>query len=107
MGLIASEELIASALHNQDLGLRHTAIVALARMKHGRLALKRLLLLVKTDEPDIRVAAIQTLVALVEASTEEIVTEAITTQRYHPEEKVRKAVETASFPYSRMSPQWL
>ena len=67
----------------------------LAHMKHGKLAVPKILALLRTETPLNRIAAMETLAALADESTEEIVAEAIAAQRYHKEESVRRAVDAA------------
>jgi hypothetical protein len=92
---LPSCNLIASALANRDFQVRADAMRGLARMKHGKLAVPKILALLKTDIPANRVIAIETLTALADPSTEEMIAETIAAQRYHAEETVRKAVEAA------------
>jgi HEAT repeat protein len=75
--------------------VRRSAIQALARMKHGGLAVHPLIALLNTDTDENRVAAIHTLAAVADKNTEEIIAVAIARQRYHKAEKVRRAVEKA------------
>jgi ABC-type uncharacterized transport system auxiliary subunit len=63
-------------------------------MKHGRLAVRKLLLLLKTDTEN-QVAVIEALAALADDSTEEVVADAIYRLRYHKDKQVRRAVEVA------------
>jgi hypothetical protein len=88
-------KLIASALANEDAEIRAAGLRAMSRMKHGKLALRDILKLLKTDTPANQVAAIQALTTLADESTQEIIAAAIAAQRYHDEESVRKAVDTA------------
>jgi hypothetical protein len=90
---LPSCRLIASALANQNATIRATALRCLPRMKHAKLAVRDVLALLKTDTPANRVAAIETLTALADDSTEEVIAETIVAQRYHEDETVRKAVE--------------
>jgi len=87
--------LIRSALDNADSSVRYSALQALGGMKHGRLAISKIIKLIKNDNAENRIAGIRVLANLVDESTEEIVTDAITDQRYHEVEGVRKAVEEA------------
>jgi HEAT repeat protein len=100
LGQIARNDLgtcrmIVSALASRDEGVRHTALQALARMKHARQSLSKIIAVLKADTPRNRIAAIQTLTALADESNEEAVVAAIASQRYHDTEAVRKAVEIA------------
>jgi HEAT repeat protein len=92
---LSSYRVIATALTNRDPEIRAIALRGLARMKHGKLAVPRILVLLRLDTPPNRIAAIETLTALADESTEEILFDAIAAQRYHDDEGVRKAVETA------------
>lgn len=92
---LASYRVIASALTNRDALIRAIALRGLPRMKHGKLAVPRILVLLQMDAPANRIAAIETLTALVDDSTEEIIAAAIAAQRYHQNEAVRRAVESA------------
>ncbi len=92
---LSSYRVIATALTNRDPLIRAIALRGLARMKHGKLAVPRILALLKMDIPINRIAAIKALAALADESTEEIIAEAIATQRYHNDASVRRAVETA------------
>src|SRR5437588_5909336 len=92
---MASYKLIASALDNGSEHVRLSAVQSVARMKHGPLAIKKLITLIKTDTTKNRIAAIHTLSVIADKSTEEMVTAAIAGQRYHAEESIRKAVEEA------------
>jgi HEAT repeat protein len=87
--------LVASSLANEDAHIRGAALRGLSRMKHGKLAVRNILKLLKTDSPANVVAAIETLTALADASTEEVIADAIRAQRYHEAERVRNAVDTA------------
>jgi HEAT repeat protein len=91
----AAFALISSALGHDSAQVRQSAIQALPRMKHGALAVPALLRLLQADTTDNRIAAIQVLVALADKKTEETIAEAISAQRYHKEEKVRRAVDEA------------
>jgi HEAT repeat protein len=88
-------QLVASGLDNRDASVRLAALQGMTRMKHGRLAIPKMILLLKTDTAQNRIAVIQGLAALADETTEEIVTAAITSQRYHKDESVRRAVEIA------------
>jgi HEAT repeat protein len=92
---LAACKLIASALSNPDPGVRRVAIDLLAEMKHGALAISRIISLLKSDHDDNRLAAIKTLVALADKSTEEIITAAVTDQRLDKNGKIRDAVDDA------------
>jgi HEAT repeat protein len=92
---LAACKLIASALANRDTQVRAAALQGLIRMKHGKLAVPRIIALLKTDTSANRILAIEALAALADESTEEVIAGAIVAQRYHDEEIVRKAVETA------------
>jgi HEAT repeat protein len=92
---LSSFRVVASALGHRDHYVRTIALRGLARMKHGKLAVARILALLRIDIPVNRVAAIETLVAVADESTEEIIAEAIHAQRYHNDEIVRRAVEAA------------
>jgi hypothetical protein len=92
---LPSFKLVLAALSNQDAQIRVIALQGLARMKHGKLAVRKILTLLKTDIPGIRVAAIKVLTVLADESTEEIIAAAIAAQRYHEAEIVRQAVEVA------------
>jgi HEAT repeat protein len=87
--------LVASGLNNPDPEVRRLALQALARMKHGRLALPNIIRVMKTDAPENRVAAIEALTALADGSTEELLAAAIAGQRHHADERVRNAVDVA------------
>lgn len=86
---------IASALGNRNETVRRAALEALPGMKHGKLAVPTIIRLLNTEITENRIAAIEALTALADESTEEIVAAAIARQRYHKEERVRKAVEVA------------
>jgi HEAT repeat protein len=92
---LSSYRVMATALTNRDEQVRAVALRGLARMKHGKLAVSRILALMRIDVPDNRIAAIEALTALADESTEEILADAIAAQRYHDDEKVRRAVESA------------
>jgi HEAT repeat protein len=92
---LSSYRIIATALSNRDPAIRALALRGLARMKHGKLAVPRILVLVRIDTPANRIAAIETLATLADESTEEIIYSAINAQRYHSDEGVRRAVEAA------------
>lgn len=92
---LSAYKLIAPALDNPNSDLRHSALEAVAQMKHGRQSRAKILALLKSDIPGNRIAAIAALVALVDESTEEQFSEAIRGQRYHQDAEVRKAVEVA------------
>jgi HEAT repeat protein len=87
--------LVASGLASPHPEVRRASVQGLARMKHGRLAVPSILKLLRTDVPENRIAAIQTLTVLADGSTEEILADAIARQRYHPDERVRRAVDLA------------
>jgi hypothetical protein len=91
---LASYKLIASALGNQNAHVRSVALNSLVRMKHGKLAVSTILKLLKTDNAN-RVLIIETLTALADESTEEIIADAIAAQRYHEDARVRQAVDVA------------
>jgi hypothetical protein len=90
---LAACEVIASALDNKSQAVRQTALKELPRMKHGKLVVNKIILLLNIDVAENRIAAIEALAALADDSTEEILAVAIAGQRYHKEESVRKAVE--------------
>jgi HEAT repeat protein len=90
---IAACDLLAGALDNKSLSVRSTALKELPRMKHGKLVVKKIILLLNIDSSENRIAAIEALTSLADESTEEILAVAIAGQRYHKEERVRKAVE--------------
>jgi HEAT repeat protein/DNA-directed RNA polymerase subunit RPC12/RpoP len=92
---LASYRVIATALNNPDPLIRAIALRGLAHMKHGKLAVPRILILLKLDTPANRIAAMEALATLADQSTEEIIADAITAQRYHHDEAVRRAVEIA------------
>jgi HEAT repeat protein len=92
---LASYQIVATALTNQDMKIRSLALRELARMKHGKLAVPRILALLKSDTPANRIVAMETLVALADESSEEIIAAAIAAQRYHDKEEVRQAVAAA------------
>lgn len=92
---LSSYRVVATVLTSRDAPIRTIALHELARMKHGKLAVPRILVLLKHDTPANRIAAIEALTVLTDESTEEIITDAIAALRYHPDEAVRKAVETA------------
>ncbi|GEM_PF-4285811 len=92
---LAACKLVASALTNKDTTVRYTAVRELARMKHGKLAVPQIIALLKIDISANRIAAIATLTALSDESTEEVIAAAITAQRYHDDAAVRRAVEVA------------
>jgi HEAT repeat protein len=92
---LSSYRVVASALSHHDPFIRAIALRGLARMKHGKLAIPRILALLRIDLPVNRIGAIEALAALADGSTEEIIAEAIVAQRYHNDEGVRRAVETA------------
>ena len=85
---------MASALANEAANVRHSAIQALPRMKHGSQAVPKLLTLLRND-PENLLPTIETLVTLADKSTEERIAEAIATFRYHKSEGVRRAVDEA------------
>jgi hypothetical protein len=86
---------MAAALANRDTRVRAVALKGLARMKHGKLAVAKILALLKIDTSANRIAAIETLAVLADESTEEIIAEAIAAQRYYDDKDVRGAVEAA------------
>jgi HEAT repeat protein len=90
---LSSCRIIASALGHQDPALRALALRGLARMKHGKLAVAKVLYLLRIDVPANRIAAIETLAALADESTEEVIAAALNAQRYHSDEAVRRSVE--------------
>jgi HEAT repeat protein len=92
---LSSYRVIATALSNPDASIRATVMRRLGSMKHGKLAVSKLMVLLRTDIPDNRIAAMEALTALADGSTEEIIEAAIAAQRYHNDERVRKAVEAA------------
>jgi HEAT repeat protein len=92
---LPSCRLIASALANPEESVRATALRSLARMKHGKLAVRTIIALLKTDTPANRIAAIETLTALADESTEEVIAHAIAALRYHEDESIRRAVDAA------------
>jgi HEAT repeat protein len=92
---LASYRVIASALTHRDMRVRAVALHEVARMKHGKLAVPRILVLLRQDTPANRIAAMEALAALADESTEEIIDAAIAEQRYHDSEEVRRAVEAA------------
>lgn len=92
---LSSYRVIASTLTSRDALVRAIALRELGRMKHGKLAVPRILVLLKLDTPANRIAAIEALTTLADESTEEIIADAIATQRYHGDEAVRRAVEVA------------
>jgi HEAT repeat protein len=92
---LASYLVIAKALTDRDPAIRSIALRGLPRMKHGKLAVPKLLALLRVDLPALRIATIETLTDLADESTEEIIYEAIRAQRYHNDESVRTAVDTA------------
>jgi HEAT repeat protein len=88
--------LTATALDHRNAEVRLVALKALPRMKHGKLFVERITRFLSknsTETPEIRIAAIEALSELADQSTEEILAEAIAGQRYHKDERVRKAVE--------------
>jgi HEAT repeat protein len=86
--------LLVSALDNREAVVRHAALVALPRMKHGRQAVPKIIRVLQFDDLN-RVAAIQALAALADESTEDAIRNAIAAQRYHQRAEVRRAVEVA------------
>jgi HEAT repeat protein len=92
---LSSYRVVATALNNRDPSIRVIALRGLARMKHGKLAVPKILALLRMETPLNRIAAMEALAALADESTEEIVAEAIAAQRYHNEESVRRAVDAA------------
>lgn len=90
-----SYRVIATALNNRDPSIRAIALRGLAGMKHGKLAVPKILALLRMETPPNRIAAIETLAVLADESTEEIIADAIASQRYHNEESVRRAVDAA------------
>jgi HEAT repeat protein len=88
-------KLIVLALSNPGEDVRYSALEALVRMKHARLAVRQIIRRLRTDTPRNRVAAIKALTVLSDPSTEEMVAGAIAGQRYHEDESVRHAVEVA------------
>ncbi len=92
---LSSYKVIATALANRDRKVREVALKGLTRMKHGKLAVARILALLKVDTPANRIVAIETLTVLADESTEEIIADAIAAQRYYDDKEVRRAVETA------------
>lgn len=91
---LAACRLITRALTNTNAPVRATAMRGLARMKHGKLTVRQVISLLKTD-PTNRIIAIETLTVLADESTEEIITDAISAHRYDERADVRQAVETA------------
>jgi hypothetical protein len=92
---LAGARLVAAALGSGSAEIRHAAIVALRDMKHGKLALRRILALLRVESAANRAAAIETVAALADESTEEMIAAAVAGQRYHESEAVRRAVEVA------------
>lgn len=92
---LSSYRVVATALTNRDARVRAIALRGLPRMKHGKLAVARILALLKHDSPANRIAAIEALAILADESTEEIIVDAIAAQRYHDNEEVRRAVDSA------------
>lgn len=90
-----SYRVVATALNNRDPAIRVLALQGLARMKHGKLAVPKILALLRAEVPRNRIAALNTLAELADESTEEIIAEAIASQRYHEDEAVRRAVDAA------------
>jgi hypothetical protein len=90
---LAACNLIASALDNKSPSVRLTALKELPRMKHGKLVVRKIAVLLNTDVAENRIAAIEALTALADDSTEEILAAAIAGQRYHKDEGVRQAVD--------------
>jgi HEAT repeat protein len=88
-------KLVDSALDNLSEGVRLSAIRAVGRMKHGRRSIPKILNLIAFDSTSNRLAAIETVVAMADESTEEVIATAIAGQRYHHDERIRKAVEIA------------
>jgi hypothetical protein len=92
---LAAAKIVAAGLNSQAQPGRHAALLALRGMKHGKLAVTRIIALSRTDTDGNRVAAIGTLAALADGSNEEVIAAAINAQRYHPAEPVRRAVALA------------
>lgn len=90
-----SYRVVFSALNNRDPAVRAVALRGLARMKHGKLAVPKILSILRVETPANRIAALDTLAELADESTEEIIAEAISKQRYHADEDVRRAVDAA------------
>jgi hypothetical protein len=88
-------KLVATGLDNSDTSIRFTTLQAVSRMKHGPTVVNKIVKLLKTDAPYIRSAAMEALTTLVDDSNEELITEAISSQRYHEDASVRRAVEIA------------
>jgi hypothetical protein len=84
---------IAWDLGNPSETVRRSAIEGLARMKHGGLEISKLMDLLVRDVPENQVAVIQTLVALADKTTEQAIARVVARQRYHRDERVRRAVE--------------
>jgi hypothetical protein len=92
---VLSCRLLVTALDNKNPLVRRAAMQTIGNMKHGKLAVKKILALLTVEGAENRVAAIQALAALADASDEEMIAEAVAAQRYHPQENVRQAVEVA------------
>jgi HEAT repeat protein len=92
---LRSYRLIDEALVNPNVQVRYVALEVLPRMKHGRRSVGKVIALLKADTTAIRLAAIECLTSLADETNEEAVTAAIHSQRNHPEERVRSAVEVA------------
>jgi len=92
---LAAARIITSELASQSPVVRRAALVALRDMKHGRLAVRHIIPMLRVEGDANRAAAVETLAALADESNEEIVAAAIAGQRYHDSETVRRAVELA------------
>lgn len=92
---LAACKIVASALNNSSGEVRRSAIESLRGMKHGGLAVSKLITLLKTEMTTNRIVVIKTLTIIADKKTEEIIAAAIGAQRYHKEESIRKAVEEA------------
>jgi hypothetical protein len=87
-------KLIGSALDNSDGNVRAASLQALPRMKHGRQYVRKMLKLLGSD-PGNTLALIDVLTELAETSNAETIATAISKLRYHQDEGIRRAVETA------------
>lgn len=94
-GDLTAYDLMVWALAHPDPPVRGIAIEALARMKHGRKAVPKLIVLLKGDRSDNQLRAMRTLTALADETNEESIISAVTSIRFHKDAVVRQAVDDA------------
>jgi HEAT repeat protein len=88
--------LIRTGLLSLDTRVRNAALKALPKMQHAATAIPQLIARARTnDEPLNLVAAIEALVILVSKDNKASVIDAINDLRFHPDDRVRRAVEAA------------